>query len=330
MPIKSPDFWQKPDTFLSKVLSPFSKLYALVTKAHMKSVKPYRSKVPVICIGNLVMGGVGKTPLAISVAEFFKMNGKRPVFLTRGYGGGMSDILVDLDKHTAQDTGDEAMLLARVAPTVIDYNRARGAKTAEKIGADVIIMDDGFQNPKLYKDVSFAVFDGRYGFGNAKVFPAGPLREPLEQGLSRADAFIVVGQDKSGVKEWIKEHFPDLPHIAVHIEQPLEKIQQLAGMKVFAFAGIGFPEKFFGMLRDYGCNVVGTQAFSDHYPYTDADLTRLLDEAEKEDAVLVTTAKDSVRVPPRFKPKVTVVDAYSVWDTPDTMISFLSSVSHKG
>ena len=112
MPIKSPDFWQKPDTFLSKVLSPFSKLYALVTKAHMKSVKPYRSKVPVICIGNLVMGGVGKTPLAISVAEFFKMNGKRPVFLTRGYGGGMSDILVDLDKHTAQDTGDEAMLLA--------------------------------------------------------------------------------------------------------------------------------------------------------------------------------------------------------------------------
>ncbi len=131
MPIKSPEFWQKPDTFLSRLLSPFAKLYALGTKAHMKSVKPYRSKVPVICIGNLVMGGVGKTPLAISVAEFFKMNGKRPVFLTRGYGGGLSDILVDPDRHTAQDTGDEALLLARVAPTVVDYNRARGAKTAE-------------------------------------------------------------------------------------------------------------------------------------------------------------------------------------------------------
>lgn len=324
MPIKSPEFWQKPDTFLSRLLSPFAKLYALGTKARMKSVKPYHSKVPVICIGNLVMGGVGKTPLAISVAEFFKMNGKRPVFLTRGYGGGLSDILVDLDKHTAQDTGDEAMLLARVAPTVVDYNRARGAKTAEKVGADVIIMDDGFQNPKLYKDLSFAVFDGRYGFGNAKVFPAGPLREPLEHGLKRADAFIIVGQDKTGVRERIEELCPALPFIAVHIEQPLEKIQQLAGMKVFAFAGIGFPDKFFDMLKDYGCDVVGTRAFSDHYPYTDADLIRLLDEAEEADAVLVTTAKDGVRVPPRFMPKVNVVDAYSVWDTPDAMISFLS------
>ncbi len=329
MPMKSPEFWQKQNTFLSKLLSPLGRLYAFFHDKRMKMAKPYKAKVPVVCIGNLVMGGVGKTPLAISIAEFFKMNGRRPVFLTRGYGGGLSDVLVDLDRHTARDVGDEAMLLARVAPTIVDVNRARGAKSAEKIGADVIIMDDGFQNPKLVKDLSFAVFDGRYGFGNEKVFPAGPLREPLENGLKRANAFIVVGQDKSGVRARIEKDFPFLPFIGVHIEQSLEKIQQLAGMKVFAFAGIGFPDKFFDMLEEYGCELVGRRAFSDHYPYTDADLTDLVTEAEKRGAVLVTTSKDSVRVPPRFMPRIQVVEAYSVWDTPDAMISFLSALPHK-
>lgn len=330
MPVKSPDFWQKPDTILSGLLSPFAKIYAWGAAIRMRSTRAYRSKVPVICIGNLVMGGAGKTPLAVSIAEFFKMNGKRPVFLTRGYGGGLSDILVDLDRHTAKETGDEALLLARVAPTVVDFNRVRGAKTAEKIGADVIIMDDGFQNPHLEKDLSFAVFDGRYGVGNGKVFPAGPLRETLEEGLKRANAFIIVGQDKTGVRKRIEEIRPDLPFIAVHIEQPLEKVQQLSDLKLFAFAGIGFPEKFFDMLRDYGCDVVGTQAFGDHYPYTEQDLSRLVDKAAKEDAVLVTTSKDFVRIPAAFASRVNVVDAYSVWDMPDVMISFLSALPNKG
>lgn len=329
MPLKSPEFWQKQNTFLAKLLSPFGKMYGYVTEKRIRMAKPYQAKVPVICIGNLVMGGVGKTPLAISVAEFYKMNGRRPVFLTRGYGGGLSDILVDLDKHTAKDVGDEAMLLARVAPTIVDVNRGRGARSAEKIGADVIIMDDGFQNPKLVKDLSFAVFDGRYGFGNSKVFPAGPLREPLEDGLKRADAFIVVGKDKANVREWIEERFSYLPFIAVHIEQSLEKIKGLEGKKVYAFAGIGYPEKFFDMLKEYGCDVLETQAFSDHYPYTDSDLNALFEAADKLEAVLVTTTKDSVRIPPRFLPRIHVVDAYSVWDTPDAMIALLSSL-HKG
>ena len=211
MPLKSPKFWQKKNTFLGKVLSPLGRIYAWGLRRKLKKTKPYRSKIPVVCIGNLVMGGVGKTPLAVSVAEYFKMNGMRPVFLTRGYGGGLSNVLVDLDKHTAKDTGDEALLLARIAPTIVDADRARGAKTAEKIGADVVIMDDGFQNPQLVKDLSFAVFDGRYGFGNGKVFPAGPLREPVEDGLQRADAFIVVGKDKAGIKEWIDKRFMSLP-----------------------------------------------------------------------------------------------------------------------
>ena len=329
MPLKSPKFWQKKNTFLSKILSPLGRIYAWGVHQKLKNTKSYRSKIPVICIGNLVMGGVGKTPLAVSVGEYFKMNGMRPVFLTRGYGGGLSNVLVDLDKHTAKETGDEALLLARVAPTIVDADRARGAKTAEKIGADVIIMDDGFQNPQLVKDLSFAVFDGRYGFGNAKVFPAGPLREPLENGLQRADAFVVVGKDKAGVKKWIDERFMSLPFIGTHIEQDVAKIAQLSGKKVFAFAGIGYPDKFFDMLKDYGCEVVETQAFSDHYPYTDEDMTDLIARADKQEAVLVTTAKDGVRIAPRFLPHVQIIDAYMVWDTPDAMCALLSALHRK-
>lgn len=328
MPMKSPDFWQKENTLLSKLLSPLGKVYGFITLQRFKTVKAYRSKIPVICIGNLVMGGVGKTPLAVSIAEHFKMIGMKPVFLTRGYGGGISNVLVDLEKHTAKDTGDEAMILARVAPTIVDADRKRGAKTAERLGSDVIIMDDGFQNPHLVKDLSFAVFDGRYGFGNAKVFPAGPLREPLEEGLKRANAFVVVGKDKAGVRDWIVQHFPMLPGANVHIEQEQGIIQQLLGRNVFAFAGIGYPDKFFDMLREYGCNVVETQAFSDHYPYMDDDLIDVLERAEKQDAVAVTTAKDAVRVPARFLPRIRIVDAFTVWDTPDVMTSLLS-IFHK-
>ena len=174
MPLKAPKFWQKENTFLGRLLSPLGRIYAWGVKRQIKKAKPYEAKIPVICVGNLVMGGVGKTPLAVSVAEYFKMNGKKPVFLTRGYGGGLSNILVDPDKHTAVQTGDEALLLARVAPTIVDSDRARGARKAEQIGADIIIMDDGFQNPHLCKTLSFAVFDGRVGIGNGQVFPAGP------------------------------------------------------------------------------------------------------------------------------------------------------------
>lgn len=327
MQLKAPEFWQKENTFLSRFLAPFGRIYAWSVKRRIEKTKPYEAKIPVICIGNLVMGGVGKTPLAVSVAEYFKMNGKKPVFLTRGYGGGLSNILVDPDKHTAKQTGDEALLLARVAPTIVDADRARGAKKAEQIGADVIIMDDGFQNPQLCKTLSFAVFDGRVGIGNGRVFPAGPLREPLEDGLKRANASVVVGKDVAGVKRQI-ERCVSQPLIGMHIEQDVAKISRLAGQKVYAFAGIGYPVKFFDMLRDYGCNVVAQKAFSDHHPYTDNDMTDLVAEAKKQDAVLVTTAKDKVRIPARFLPDVQVVEAYMVWDTPDAMCALLETL-HK-
>ena len=326
MPLKAPKFWQKENTFLGRFLSPLGRLYAWVVRFRIRKAKPYESKIPVICVGNLVVGGVGKTPLAISIAEYFKMNGMKPAFLTRGYGGGLKNIIVDPDKHKAEETGDEALLLARVAPTIVDSNRARGAKKAEQTGADVIIMDDGFQNPQLLKTFSLVVFDGKRGFGNNQVLPAGPLREPLKDGLKRANAYVVVGKDVFGVRKRITRRCDTLPYIGMHIEQDVSKIAQLSGKKIFAFAGIGYPEKFFEMLKDYDCDVVASRAFPDHHPYTNQDMTDLISAANKLGAVLVTTAKDGVRIAPRFQQDIRIVDAYMVWDTPDTMCALLESL----
>lgn len=326
MPLKAPEFWQKENTFLERLLSPLGRIYTWVVRRQVKKAKPYEAHIPVVCVGNLVMGGVGKTPLAVSIAEYFKMNGMKPVFLTRGYGGGLSNILVDPDKHKAEQTGDEALLLARVAPTIVDANRARGAKKAEMLGADVIVMDDGFQNHQLCKTLSLAVFDGRFGFGNGKVFPAGPLREPLEDGLNRANAFVVVGKDLSGVKKWVDDRYVTLPFIGMHIEQDVSKIAQLSGKRIFAFAGIGYPEKFFDMLKEYGCDVVETRSFPDHHPYTDQEMTDMIAQASKLEAVLVTTAKDGVRIAPRFQQQIQIVEAYMVWDTPDAMCALLEAL----
>ncbi len=323
MPFSSPSFWNKKRGAVSKILSPLAALYAFAGRVRRQKAKPYEAKIPVICIGNLMMGGVGKTPLAVSFAEFYKINGKKPVFLTRGYGGGLTGVLVDLDKHTAKDVGDEALLLARVAPTIVDADRKRGAKYAERLGADLIIMDDGFQNPHLRKDFSVVVFDGRLGRGNGCVFPAGPLREPMKDGLARADAFLIVGRDKTALRERIERDFPELPFFATHVEQDAAVVSSLDGARVLAFAGIGLPEKFFDMLKEYGVNLVATKAFPDHYAYTDADLYRLVEEASRLDAVLLTTSKDYVRVPAAFRDRVREIPAYMVWDTTDALMTAL-------
>lgn len=319
MPIKSPDFWLIQDSLCSRLLRPVSWIYNFIGKMRSLHAKTYESKLPVICIGNVVMGGVGKTPLAISIAEYFKMNGKKPCFLTRGYGGTIKSGVVDITKHTVVDTGDEPQLLAQTAPVVISGDRIKGAKLAEDLGVDVIIMDDGFQNPYLKKDLSFVVFDGKMGIGNGCIFPAGPLRESVESGLKRADACIVVGQDQSGIKDYLASNYPEMSVIDVHIEQSLTTLRQLDKQKIYAFAGIGMPMKFFSMLQEYGCNIVKTKSFSDHYFYTDMDIIRLINDAAKNDAILVTTAKDIVRIDSRYWNRIRVVEAYCVWDNPEDL-----------
>lgn len=288
----SPEFWRD-DNGLSQLLLPFAFLWNAVAKVRMGLGTPWRAPVPVICVGNLVVGGAGKTPLAIALAHHLIAIDHTPHFLSRGYGGRESGpVRVDLRHHDARTVGDEPLLLAAVAPTWVARNRPAGSRMACAAGADVIIMDDGFQNPSLAKDISVLAVDGGYGFGNQRVIPAGPLRERLSSGLARADAAVVIGNDATGALNGIKHYCPVYKAHLTPI--PDEAIED---KRVFAFAGIGRPEKFYATLRHIGCTVAATTDFPDHHPYTPAQIMELCEKAAGLDAIPVTTEKDYVRLP---------------------------------
>jgi tetraacyldisaccharide 4'-kinase len=286
-----PEIWRD-DNGLSQLLLPFAFLWNAVTKARMGLATPWRAPVPVICVGNLVVGGAGKTPLAIALARHLMATDHTPHFLSRGYGGRESGpVQVDLRHHNASTVGDEPLLLAAVAPTWVARNRAAGARMACAAGAEMIIMDDGFQNPSLAKDISVLAIDGGYGFGNHRVMPAGPLRERLSSGLQRADAAVVIGTDATGALNGVQNYCP--VHKAHLTPYPDDAI---AGKRVLAFAGIGRPEKFYATLRQFGCTVAATRDFPDHHPFTPEQIIQLCEDAAALDAVPVTTEKDHVRL----------------------------------
>ncbi|MBP5698954.1 MAG: tetraacyldisaccharide 4'-kinase [Alphaproteobacteria bacterium] len=285
--MKTPKFWQK-NNFWSCVLAPFSVVYGFATQWRIRRAKPYHSSAKVICIGNITAGGVGKTPVAIAMAEKYMAEGKKVFFVTRGYKGKLKNIVVDTAKHSAAETGDEARLLANTAPTIIAPNRAIGAKMAEKLGAEIIVMDDGFQNPTLYKDESWLVFDGTVGIGNGRIIPAGPLRETLANGEKRANYVLIMGEDKTGLAK--------LCRLPVYYGKLQAEPLTLENKKVVAFAGIGHPEKFYQTLREQGFEVVQTRDFADHYAYQTADIEALAAEASSLGAVLITTEKDFVKL----------------------------------
>ena len=255
--MRAPDFWQRRG-FASAMLAPLGALYGASVAWKARQAKPYRAGARVLCVGNLTAGGSGKTPVALAIGARLKARGARVFFLTRGYGGSEAGPLEVAPSHTAAQVGDEALLLARSAPTIVARDRAAGAALAEKSGADVIVMDDGHQNFALAKDLSLVVVDGETGFGNGRMIPAGPLREPVAQGLARADA-VVIMQDGN----------PDLagyggPRLRARL---LPKNAEFPRQQVFAFAGIGRPEKFVTSLKEAGAIVTGTQFFPDHHPF---------------------------------------------------------------
>lgn len=293
-----PRFWYKKKSVLRWIFAPVGCLYAYFVRRRLNKTKPYQPKVSVICVGNLCVGGSGKTPVALAVADFFIKKGKKVVFLSHGYKSLRQNIVVDL--NDVQGVGDEALLMAKKALTVVNKNRVEGVRLAEKNGADIIIMDDGFQNPSVIKTLSVLVFDGKYGIGNGACIPAGPMREKLPDGLKRADAVIIMGEDITGLKEKIKEIDGRIPVL----KGKLEPTVVLKGKKGFAFAGIGHPEKFFEMLRKYGVVLTGTKAFPDHFNYTEKTMKMLL----KKDDILLTTAKDIVKIPSEFHDKIICVD----------------------
>jgi tetraacyldisaccharide 4'-kinase len=296
MPLEAPFWWYRRKGGLAAALAPLGRLYGSVAEARFAKAQPYRSRLPVICIGNFTAGGGGKTPTAIAVAALLAELGAKPTFLTRGYGGASKGPVLVKAGQSAGEVGDEPLLLAAAAPTLVSADRAAGAHAIETTGASVIVMDDGFQNPCLAKDLSLVVVDAEAGLGNGLIMPAGPLRAPLEAQMARADALVVIGDGNKAaslIEAFARQGKPVLKARMV----PRQDRRWLGVLPVIGFAGIARPEKFFATLRNYGARLVDTRAFPDHHRYSERDARRLLDAAKAQNAMLVTTEKDFVRLP---------------------------------
>jgi len=293
--MQAPRFWWRPGRGL--LLSPLAALYGAV--AWLRLRRPGRhTGVPVICLGSLTVGGAGKTPAALAVGRLLLAGHERPFFLSRGYGGRLAGpVLVSRSGHRATDVGDEPLLLAQLAPTIVARDRVAGAQMARFEGAGVIVMDDGLQNPALHKDLAIVVIDGRRGVGNGRVLPAGPLRAPLASQIARAHALIVVGtaaDSAAAVVELGRQR--GLPVFPARLAPDPQTLAALAGRRILAFAGIADPDKFFATLAEAGLTVVETQSFADHHRYTAAEAQMLTERAQRQNLVLLTTEKDQVRL----------------------------------
>jgi tetraacyldisaccharide 4'-kinase len=311
--MRAPRFWSEGDGgWPGRLLAPAAALYALATARRMRRAG-WHAPIPVLCCGNLTAGGAGKTTVALDLAARLVARGRRVHILTRGYGGrAPGPLLVDPARHDAAEVGDEALLLARIAPCHVAADRAAGARAAVAAGADCLLMDDGFQNPGLHQDMPLLVIDGGSGFGNGKILPAGPLREPVARGCRRARAAILIGEDRTGALANLPGRLPILrAGLTMQDAAPL-----LAGRPALAFAGIGRPDKFFDGLRAQGVRLAACVPFADHHPYRPRDLRRLLAMASAHGAVLLTTPKDEIRLPAPVRPHVHAVGVHLAWDDP--------------
>ena len=298
---------------LPVLLAPLSALYGLANQINRSRQTTTKCEVPVICIGNVVAGGAGKTPVAIAVAQFLIKAGFNVHFLSRGYGGEISGPeRVVQDVHTAKLVGDEPLLLATVAPTWVSKNRPKGAEAAVAAGADVIVMDDGLQNRSLAKSFSILVIDGQFGVGNGRLMPAGPLREKLQDAFAKSNAVVVVEPGTDDFSESVLPVFK--AKIVPHALQG-----ELVGERVIAFAGIGRPTKFFNSLKQAGAEIVEAIEFPDHYQFKQNDIMRLVEKAALPGAALVTTRKDYVRLPVDARLMTTVFDIDLVFENPSDL-----------
>jgi tetraacyldisaccharide 4'-kinase len=301
--MRAPAFWWEKPGAASALLSPLAAIYGAV--AARRLVQPgSRADIPVICVGNPTVGGAGKTPTAIAIARLLVAAGEKPMFLTRGYGGRLAGPVMVDPAHTAMQVGDEPLLLARVAPTVVAEERVSGARLAADSGASVIVMDDGFQNPSLIKDLSLLVVDAR-GTGNGRVIPAGPLRAPLEPQLVRASALLIAGETDSAIEAAARAR--GLPVFHGQLEPAPGAVAALRAGKVLAFAGIGDPEKFFATLAAAGIDAPVRRSFPDHHRYSVKEARALLREADQSNLQLLTTEKDAARL--RDDASVTMLSA---------------------
>ncbi len=312
----TPTHW-KNRNFTSILLWPLGCLYGLATALRIALTRPQKINAKVICVGNLTAGGTGKTPVSIALAKLLAEQKRNPFFVTRGYGGKLQDVLVDSTRHSAGDVGDEPLLLAKQASVIVNHNRFAGAQKAVSLGADTIIMDDGFQNPGLHKDLSFLVIDGEFGFGNGFCIPAGPLREFVYRGLQRAQAAIIVGADKNNLAQTL-----NIPTFHARITPIISPINN---PKIVAFAGIGRPQKFYKSLQDCGFQIVKTVDFPDHHFYQEEELQELISLAQNNNAEIYTTSKDYVKIPAHLRSNFKVLEIEITWDAPEQLASFMAN-----
>lgn len=294
--MRAPAFWWRRAGAIAAILSPAARLYAAAAERRLR--RPGTTVgIPIICIGDLTVGGAGKTPTALAAARLLQQIGCKPFFLTRGYRGRLSGpLLVEPRIHRAGDVGDEPLLLSRCAPTVVARDRVAGARLARERGAEAVVMDDGFQNPALAKDCAVLVVDAAWGVGNGRVLPAGPLRAPLEAQVARAQAVVAIGGGE-GAKPLLEAAARrGIPIFRAGIAPAPESLAAIGRRPVLAFAGIGHPEKFYATLAAAGVDLRLRRSFPDHHVYSAKDAAALLHDAEARGLGLVTTEKDFVRL----------------------------------
>lgn len=329
--MREPAFWYRPRSFKSHALRPLGALYGAIAERRMLR-KGFDAGIPVICVGNYHVGGAGKTPTVLALTKLLRELGETPVVLSRGYGGRLrGPVMVDRARHTAADIGDEPLMMVRDVPVAVAHDRLDGVALAKSQGATVILMDDGFQNPRLLKDASLIVIDSERGLGNGKVFPAGPLRAPLKAQLARTDALVLIGDGHAADDVAAELLRRGKPALRARLKPDAASIVQLHGKKIFAFAGIGDPDRFFRSLRACGIEVARTRAFADHHMFSHDELVVLAADARREQLTLVTTEKDLARLRGRGDVPAAIVP-FAVqleFDDPATLRQLISDHLYK-